>query len=255
MKNWEAKQLRKTEENKIRVERAKKVFDEWLTHETYGYKKMSMHLKTKLGLDWANEKYIRNLYQELGIKGMKPVFKTTRAGKAPYGKFPYLLRNKFISFSNQVMATDITYIKTSWGMMYFTAVIDLYSRKILSWRLSDSMKTDFCLECVKEAFEEYGVPAIFNTDCGSQYTSATFVELLQSYNVEISMDGIGRCKDNIFVERTWRTLKYEWIFLRDYSSAEELRKSLGQFVKFFNSERIHQGLEYKTPDEFYEEGS
>lgn len=254
MKNWEAKQLRKTEENKIRVERAKKVFDEWLTHETYGYKKMSMYLKTKLGLDWANEKYIRNLYHELGIKGMKPVFKTTRAGKAPYGKFPYLLRNKLISFSNQVMATDITYIKTSWGMMYFTAVIDLYSRKILSWRLSDSMKTDFCLECVKEAFEEYGVPAIFNTDCGSQYTSATFVELLQSYNVEISMDGIGRCKDNIFVERTWRTLKYEWIFLRDYSSAEELRKSLGQFVKFFNSERIHQGLEYKTPDEVYEEG-
>ena len=116
------------------------------------------------------------------------------------------------------------------------------------------MKTDFCLECVKEAFEEYCVPAIFNTDCGSQYTSAAFVELLQSYNVEISMDGIGRCKDNIFVERTWRTLKYEWIFLRDYSSAEELRKSLGQFVKFFNSERIHQGLEYKTPDEVYEEG-
>ena len=215
---------------------------------------MSMHLKNKLGLDWANEKYIRNLYQELGIKGMKPVFKTTRAGKAPYGKFPYLLRNKFIRFSNQVMATDITYIKTPWGMMYFTAVIDLYSRKILSWRLSDSMKTDFCLECVKDAFEEYGVPAIFNTDCGSQYTSAAFVELLQSYNVEISMDGIGRCKDNIFVERTWRTLKYEWIFLRDYSSAEELRKSLGEFVKFFNSERIHQGLGYKTPDEVYEAG-
>ena len=119
------------------------------------------------------------------------------------------------------------FLEGPWGMMYFTAVIDLYSRKILSWRLSDSMKTDFCLECVKDAFEEYGVPAIFNTDCGSQYTSTAFVELQQSHNVEISMDGIGRCKDNIFVERTWRTLKYEWIFLRDYSSAEELRKSLG----------------------------
>ena len=247
------RQKKKTEENKIRLRRAKTVINEWSTHSTYGYKKMSKHLK-RLGYDWAGEKLIRNLYKELGIKGQKPVFKTTRSGKAPYGKFPYLLRNKFIAFPNQVMATDITYIKTSWGMMYFTAVIDLYSRKILSWRLSDSMKTDFCLECVKEAFEEYGVPAIFNTDCGSQYTSATFVELLQSYNVEISMDGIGRCKDNIFVERTWRTLKYEWIFLRDYSSAEELRKSLGQFVKFFNSERIHQGLEYKTPDEVYEEG-
>ena len=146
------------------------------------------------------------------------------------------------------------FLEGPWGMMYFTAVIDLYSRKILSWRLSDSMKTDFCLECVKDAFEEYGVPAIFNTDCGSQYTSAAFVELLQSHNVEISMDGIGRCKDNIFVERTWRTLKYEWIFLRDYSSAEELRKSLGEFVKFFNSERIHQGLDYKTPDEVYDAG-
>ena len=100
------------------------------------------------------------------------------------------------------MATDITYIKTPWGMMYFTAVIDLYSRKILSWRLSDSMRTDFCLECVREAFEKYGVPAVFNTDCGSQYTSGEFIGLLKSYNVEISMDGIGRCKDNIFVERT-----------------------------------------------------
>ena len=124
---------------------------------------MSKHLK-RLGYDWAGEKLIRNLYKELGIKGQKPVFKTTRSGKAPYGKFPYLLRNKFIAFPNQVMATDITYIKTPWGMMYFTTVIDLYSRKILSWRLSDSMRTDFCLECVREAFEKYGIPSVFNTD-------------------------------------------------------------------------------------------
>ena len=248
------RQKKKTEENKIRLRRAKTVINEWSTHSTYGYKKMSKHLK-RLGYDWAGEKLIRNLYKELGIKGQKPVFKTTRSGKAPYGKFPYLLRNKFIAFPNQVMATDITYIKTPWGMMYFTAVIDLYSRKILSWRLSDSMRTDFCLECVREAFEKYGVPAVFNTDCGSQYTSGEFIGLLKSYNVEISMDGIGRCKDNIFVERTWRTLKYEWIFLRDYRSEEELRKLLGDFVKFFNNERIHQGLDYKTPDEVYREGS
>jgi len=254
MKNWEEKQKKKEEESKIRVEHAKKVFDEWVSHETYGYQKMSKHLKTRCNFEWANEKYIRNLYFELGIKGMKPVFKTTKQGKAPYGKFPYLLRNKFIRFSNQVMATDITYIKTSWGMMYFTAVIDLYSRKILSWRLSDNMKVDFCLECVEEAFETYGVPAIFNSDCGSQYTSAAFIELLKSYEIQISMDGIGRCKDNIFVERTWRTLKYEWIFLRDYRSEDELRKSLGEFVEFFNKERIHQGLDYKTPDEVYEAG-
>ena len=254
LKNEEARLKRKAEEDKIRVEHAKKVFDEWLKHDTYGYQKMARHLKKRLNLEWANEKYVRNLYHQLGIKGMRPVFKTTRSGKAPYGKFPYKLRGKFIRFSNQVMATDITYIKTPRGMMYFTAVIDLFSRKILSWRLSDNMKVDFCMECVKEAFETYGVPAIFNTDCGSQYTSAAFVELLQSYDVEISMDGIGRCKDNIFVERTWRTLKYEWIFLRDYYSEEELRKSLGEFVKFFNSERIHQELDYITPDEAYKNG-
>lgn len=254
MKKEEERQRKKLGDDKIRLERAKIVFDEWMSHDTYGYQKMARHLKKKFGYKWAGQKLIRKLYRELGIKGMKPVFKTTKAGKAPYGKFPYLLRNKFVRFPNQVMATDITYIKTRWGMMYFTAVIDLYSRKILSWSLSDNMKVDFCIECVKEAFETYGVPAIFNSDCGSQYTSAAFVELLQGYNVEISMDGIGRCKDNIFVERTWRTLKYEWIFLRDYTSEEELIESLAEFVEFFNKERIHQGLDYRTPDEVYEAG-
>lgn len=150
----------------------------------------------------------------------------TRSGQAPYGKVSYLLRDKYISFQNQVMASDITYIKNPLGMMYFTAVIDLYSRKILSRRLSDCMRTDFCLECVREAFEKYGVPALFNTDCGFQYTGGEFIEVLKSYNVAIGMDGIGRCKDTVFVERTRRTLKYERIFFRDYRSEEELRKLL-----------------------------
>lgn len=245
--------MRGAEETRVMTERAGIVFDEWSTHETYGYQKMSKHLK-KHGYEWAGEKCVRLLYERLGLRGLRPAFKTTRAGKAPYGKFPYLLRNKAIRFPNQVMATDITYIKTPWGMMYFTAVIDLFSRKILSWRLSGSMSVDFCLECVREAFDTYGIPAIFNTDCGSQYTSKAFVELLLSYGVEISMDGVGRCKDNIFVERTWRTLKYEWIFLRDYISEEDLRRSLAEFVEFFNKERIHQGLDYMTPDEFYQSG-
>lgn len=251
--NDEQRQSKRQEKNRIAVERADIVFNEWLTHEAYGYLKMSMHLRKK-GYCWAREKRVRLLYKQLGIEGLRPVFKTTKAGKAPYGKFPYLLRHKIIRYPNQVMATDITYIKTKWGMMYFTAVIDLFSRKILSWRLSNSMAVDFCLECVKEAFDTYGVPAIFNTDCGSQYTSAAFVEQLQSYGVAISMDGIGRCKDNIFVERTWRTLKYEWVFLRDYDCEEDLRRSLGEFVEFFNGERIHQGLEYMTPNEVYEQG-
>jgi len=142
-----------------------------------------------------------------------------------------------------------------WGMMYYTAVIDLYSRKILSWRLSGNMNIDFCLEVVKDAIAEYGVPAIFNTDCGSQYTSREFIQLLQSYKIEISMDVICRCKGNILVERTWRTLKYEWIFLRDFNTKAELEHSLGKFADFFNSKRIHQSLDYKTPDEVYDKGT
>lgn len=250
----ESRQQRKEEEHRIRTERAEIVLDEWLGHSIYGYKKMSKHLK-RLGYDWAGEKMIRILYHELGIKGQKPVFRTTRPGKRPYGKFPYLLRNRTARFVNEIWATDITYISTPNGMMYYTAIIDLFSRKILSWRLSDTMKVDFCIECVREAIERYGLPAIFNTDCGSQYTSGTFVDLLLSYGIRISMDGVGRCKDNIFVERTWRTLKYEWIFLRDYSSEQELRDSLEEFVRFFNNERIHQSLDYNTPDEVYEQGT
>lgn len=117
------------------------------------------------------------------------------------------------------------------------------------------MKVGFCLDCAYEAFETYGVPAIFNTDCGSQYTSREFVRLLQSYDIRISMDGVGRCRDNIYVERTWRTLKYEWVFLRDYRTYEELEAGLGEFVEFFNNERLHQSLDYRTPNEVYEAGT
>ena len=245
---------RKAAEDKIRISQAGIVFNEWVTHSTYGYQKMAKHLRKRFKYDWAGEKLVRRLYGELNIKAQRPVFKTTIPGKAPYGKFPYLLKNKAIMYPNQVMATDITYIKTVWGMMYFTAVIDWCSRKILSWALSRDMKTEFCIGCVKEAFEKYGVPAIFNTDCGSQYTSAAFIEMLMEYGAAVSMDGVGRCRDNIIVERTWRTLKYEWIFLRDYGSESELRNSLAEFVEFFNGERIHQGLGYITPDEAYQKG-
>lgn len=250
----EERAKKSAEEKAVRKEHAEIVLDEWLKHDAYGYQKMSKHLKRK-GYDWAGEKMVRTLYRELGIKGSAPVFKTTRPGKGKCGRFPYLLRNRTARFVNEIWATDITYIRTPKGMMYFTAVIDLYSRKILSWRLSDTMQVDFCLEVVNEAVELYGIPAIFNTDCGSQYTSEEFVTMLQGYNIRISNDGMGRCKDNIFVERTWRTLKYEWLFLRDYKTEEELRKSLGEFVTFFNGERIHQALDYKTPDEVYIQGT
>ena len=140
-------------------------------------------------------------------------------------------------------------------MVYFTAIIDLYSRKILAWRLSETMNVEFCLDALMEAIIKYGVPAIFNTDAGSQYTSKEFTSFLESYEILISMDGIGRCLDNVRVERTWRTLKYEWVFLRDYHEFDQLQQSLNEFVYYFNHDRIHQSLDYKTPDEVYTMGT
>lgn len=230
------------------------VLDQWTKFPTYGYIKMSNHLLRE-GYDWATEYAIRRIYKELGLKGLAPKFITTRPSKKGYGKFQYLLRNRKVRYVNEVWATDITYIKLGDKMVYYTAVIDLFSRKILSWRLSRTMDVGFCLDVLQEALENYGTPAIFNTDCGSQYTSKEFISVLLEHGIQVSMDGIGRCKDNIFVERTWRTLKYEWIFLRDYTSYEQLEGSLGEFERFFNHERLHQSLGYKTPEEVYKEGS
>jgi putative transposase len=232
---------------------AEVVMDAWTEFPTYGYLKMSMHLKRN-GHPEATEKRVRRIYRLMGLQGLSPVFKTTRNGKRKGAKFPYLLRNRKISFVNEVYATDITYIKLPGGMVYFTVVIDLYSRKILSWRLSNTMDKQFCIDCVSEAFEKYGEPAIFNTDAGTQYTSNEFVSLLKDHKIRISMDGIGRCLDNVFIERTFRTLKYECIFLHDYNTMTELSNGLKAFIEFFNNERLHQGLDYQTPNEVYEQG-
>lgn len=230
------------------------VLGRWTDYPAYGYQKMSRDLLGS-GLTWATEHEVRKIYRELGIKGIEPRFITTRPSKGGCRKFPYLLRNRRARYCNEIWATDITYIKLGSRMVYFTAIIDLRSRKILSWRLSETMDAGFCMDALMEAIIRYGVPAIFNTDQGSQYTSGEFTGILESYGIQISMDGIGRCKDNIIVERTWRTLKYEWVFLRDFNSYSQLEESLGEFVEFFNTKRIHQALDYKTPDEVYAEGT
>lgn len=230
------------------------VLAEWTDHSTYGYIKMSHHLLRK-GFEWATEHRIRRIYKELGLKGLTPAFKTTRPSKGKQGKYPYLLRNRTIRYVNEVWATDMTYMKLGDMMVFFTAIIDLHSRKILSWRLSPAMDVAFCMDVLMEAIVNYGTPAIFNTDQGSQYTSKEFTFILEEQNILISMDGVGRCKDNVFVERTWRILKYEWVFLRDHESYEQLELSLAEFVAFFNNERIHQSLDYRTPEEVYKEGT
>ena len=242
--------VKKFEEEKdfIRI-----VVNTWFKRPTYGYRKMSYHLQRE-GNSNATEKRIRRIYKQLGFQGLTPQFKSTRSGKVKAGKYPYLLRNRKAKFVNEIWATDITYIRLPKGMVFFTAVIDLYSRKILSWRLSNTMNVSFCIDCLTEALQKYGVPAIFNTDSGSQYTSEQFTSLLKKNGVLISMDGVGRCLDNIFVERTWRTLKYECIFLHDYNTMTKLREGIKSFIDYFNNERLHQSLEYQTPGEVYKLG-
>jgi len=188
--------------------------------------------------------------KELGLKAIYPGPKTSQANKE-HKKYPYLLRGLEIKHINQVWASDITYIKYRCSYMYLVAIIDLYSRKVLSWRLSNTIDCHFCCECLNEAIRFFGTPEIFNTDQGSQFTCSDFTELLKSFKIKISMDGKGRALDNVYIERAWRTLKYENIFLYDYETVKELRKGINRFFKFYNAERFHQSLNYKTPDDIY----
>ena len=165
--------------------------------------------------------------------------------------YPYLLRNVPITHNKKVYSTDITYVPMAKGFMYLTAVIDWYSRYVLSWRLSNTLTTDFCIEVVQEAFDKFGKPEIFNTDQGSQYTSNDFIDLLKTNEVKISMDGKGRALDNIFIERFWRTIKREHIYLFAYENGTDLYKGLSQYFDFYNNKRFHQSLNYKTPNQIF----
>jgi putative transposase len=165
--------------------------------------------------------------------------------------YPYLLRNLTVDRPNQVWAMDITYIPMARGFVYLTAVVDWYSRKILSWRLSNTMDTRFCLEAVDEALSKYGRPEIFNTDQGSQFTSEAFTSKLKENNIRISMDGKGSWRDNIFVERLWRTIKYDEVYLKAYRTVTEARKSIGDYVTLYNQRRPHSSLDGIPPDTFY----
>lgn len=229
------------------------VLDAYTLHPAFGYRKMGYYLRNQ-GCEGATEKRVRLIYERLGLRGASPKFKTTRPSKVKFKKYPYLLNGMKIAYVNHVWATDITYIKLPHKMVYLTAIIDLYSRKILSWKLSDCMSVEFCLEALNEALAKYGVPAIFNTDCGSQYTSEDFTGTLEAHGIRISMDGVGRCLDNIRVERTWKTIKYEFVFLNEWTSAKQLEAGLETFISAFNKERPHEALGYQTPDQVYENG-
>jgi len=203
----------------------------------------------RLGVNICRSK-VRRLMDRMGLSAV--YCKRNLSKSAPWHKkYPYLLRGVKVSRVNQVWSTDITYIRLRNGFVYLTAVIDWYSRYVLAWRLSTTLDTGFCREALEEAIEKYGKPEIFNTDQGSQFTSEEFTGVLQKHGIAISMDGRGRALDNVFVERLWRTVKYEHIFLNDYNSVPECQKGLNAFFDRYNNRREHQALDYKFPAEVY----
>ena len=198
----------------------------------------------------VNRKRVSRLMRLMGIEAIYCKPRTTKA-HPEHRKYPYLLRGLDIVRPNQVWATDITYIRLSHGFVYLVAVMDWYSRYVLSWRLSNTMESTFCIDALQEALGRFGVPDIFNTDQGSQFTSTDFTDVLKAANVDISMDGRGRYLDNIFVERLWRSVKYEEVYLKDYQTMPEAASGLGSYLSFYDDVRLHQALDYMTPAEVY----
>lgn len=222
----------------------------YLEDPSYGSRHIAAILKAK-GYG-ANRKRVARLMRKMGIAAIypKPRIRTTIAGHL---KFPYLLRNKNICASNQVWGTDITYIPVQNGFIYLVAYLDLYSRYVLSWKLSNSLESVFCTEALEMALKK-ATPEIVNSDQGVQYTSHSYVNLLKINEIQISMSGKGRCWDNIFVERFWRTLKYEEVYLNEYECYEEAQQRIEGYIKKYNRKRPHSALKYATPEEAYLRG-
>jgi len=200
-----------------------------------------------------NRKKVQRLMRKMGIVALYPKKKTSLPGKG-HTIYPYLLKGMKIDQPNQVWATDISYIPMAKGFLYLVAVMDWHSRKVLSWRLSNTMDTHFCIEALEEAIDRYGTPEVFNTDQGSQFTSDKFTGLLKQHNIKISMDGKGRWVDNVFVERLWRSVKYEEVYLKAYETPQQAGSELDKYFRFYNEKRRHQGLDRQTPDAVYYTG-
>lgn len=225
---------------------------EYTLHPFYGSRKIKHYL---IGLGYKiNRKRVQRLMRKLGLAGMAPGPNTSEPH--PQHKiYPYLLRGIRVTRPKQVWSVDITYCRLPQGFMYLVAVIDWYSRKVLAWRLSNSMESRFCVDCLEEAFRNYGVPEIFNSDQGAQFTSDAFIGALKKYpTLRISMDGRGRALDNVFVERLWRNVKHEDLYVKGYGSPAELQQGLKEYFVDYNSVRPHQSLGYSTPDEVYRSG-
>lgn len=235
-------------ESEINLELMKVIDKEYQKYPFYGVPRMTQHLIRK-GYS-INEKRIYRLYRVMALRAIYPQPKTSTPDNANE-KYPYLLRNLIINRRNQVWAIDITYIPMKHGFMYVVAIIDIYSRYIVGWAISNTLEADFCIELLKTAIMKHGKPEIFNSDQGSQFTCKEFTGVLKENTIDISMDGKGRAIDNIFIERFWRSLKYENIYLHEYIDGFELSHGLEEYLTFYNNERVHQSLEYQVPAQLY----
>jgi putative transposase len=220
---------------------------EYTKHPFYGSRSMTTWLRGQ-GHD-VNRKRVQRLMRLMGLEAIYPKPKLSNRG-AGHKVYPYLLRHVAIERVNQVWSTDITYIPLPNGFMYLTAVIDWFSRYVLSWRLSNTLDVEFCIEALEEALS-HGKPEVFNTDQGVQFTSVSFTSRLEAAGAKISMDGKGRCLDNVFVERLWRTVKYEEVYVWRHETVPALQAGLARYFPFYNHERCHQSLDNRTPADIY----
>ena len=222
--------------------------EQWLKTPFFGSRRMAKHLRGE-GYN-ASRKRVRRLMRKMGIEAIYPKPRTTRPRKEN-PVYPYLLRNLVIGRPNQVWCSDITYLPMEHGFMYLVAVMDWHSRKVLSWRLSNTLDADFCVAALEDAIAEYGIPCIFNTDQGAQFTSAAFTKVLGDNDIKISTDGKGAWMDNVFIERLWWSLKYECVYINEFENVRSLKRGLAEWISFYNSKRTHSSLDDLTPDEAY----
>jgi putative transposase len=225
---------------------------EYTRHPFYGSRKMAVYLE-QAG-HRVNRKRVQRLMGVLGLAGMAPGPATSRP-HPQHKAYSYLLRGMEIDRPNQVWSSDITYVRLARGFVYLVAVVDWYSRKVLAWRVSNTLDGGFCVDCLGQALQDFGIPEIFNSDQGCQFTSEAFTGALKARGITISMDGRGRALDNIFVERLWRSVKHEDVYLKGYAGVPDLLLGLADYFAFYNTERFHQSLGYLTPDEVYQTGS
>jgi putative transposase len=237
-------------EGELNLELMHKMDERYLKYPDYGAPRMHKWLTMDLGYSINIKRVERLYYRVMGLESLQPGRHTTKRNKE-HKTYPYLIRNMKIDMPNQVWSTDITYIPMAKGFLYLTAFLDLHSRYVLNWSISNCMDADWCAEVLKETIEKYGTPQIINTDQGSQYTSEIFTKTVLNNGIKLSMDGKGRANDNAHVERLWRTVKYESIYLNPPEDGLDLHIQLDEFFRYYNHQRRHSGINHKKPIDIY----